>query len=157
RLRGSAFHGVVSTGASTPESCGFSNPETTPLSIPTNPATAPSSPPNGFLARPPIRSRAGGAIRGECLAPCRISQLGEAAPFNGHQSPLKQSAFGGYSPSNQYTKDKSHKEQHHWMDLQPIADNSQRIVRHFLFSTVAPGLCTQPDCASTIPSKSESD
>src|SRR5262249_52185786 len=39
RLRGSAFHGVVSTGASTPESCGFSNPETTPLSIPTNPAT----------------------------------------------------------------------------------------------------------------------
>src|SRR5215469_3126069 len=41
RLRGSAFHGVVSTGASTPESFGFSNPETTPLSIPTNPATAP--------------------------------------------------------------------------------------------------------------------
>src|SRR5262249_37543192 len=45
RLRGSAFHGVVSTGASTPESFGFSNPETTPLSIPTNPATAPANNP----------------------------------------------------------------------------------------------------------------
>ena len=32
---------MVSTGASTPESFGFRNPETTPLSFPTNPATAP--------------------------------------------------------------------------------------------------------------------
>ena len=46
----------------------------------------------------------------------------------------------GYSPSNYYTKNKSHKEQHHWMDLQPIADNSQRIVQHVLFSAAAPGL-----------------
>jgi hypothetical protein len=67
-----------------------------------------------------------------------MSQHGEAAPFSDHQSPLKQSAFDGYSPSNQYTKNKSHKEQHHWMDLQPIADNSQGIVQHVLFSTGAP-------------------
>jgi hypothetical protein len=36
-----ASHGVVSTGVATPESFGFDNPETTPLSIPTNPATPP--------------------------------------------------------------------------------------------------------------------
>jgi hypothetical protein len=36
-----ASHGVVSTGALTPESFGLDNPETTPLSIPTNPATPP--------------------------------------------------------------------------------------------------------------------
>src|SRR5208337_4198715 len=36
-----ASHGVVSTGVPTPESFGFDNPETTPLSIPTNPATPP--------------------------------------------------------------------------------------------------------------------
>ena len=65
--------------------------------------------------------------------------MGEAAPFSGHQSPLKQSAFGGYSPPNQYTKNKPHKKQHHWMDLQPIADNSQRIAQHVLFSAATPG------------------
>jgi hypothetical protein len=32
---------VVSTGVPTPESFGFDNPETTPLSIPTNSRTAP--------------------------------------------------------------------------------------------------------------------
>src|SRR5260370_13842378 len=36
-----ASHGVVSTGVATPESFGLDNPETTPLSIPTNPATPP--------------------------------------------------------------------------------------------------------------------
>src|SRR5215469_9305889 len=40
-LRASAFHGVVSTRRSNAESFGFGNPETTPLSIPTSPATAP--------------------------------------------------------------------------------------------------------------------
>jgi hypothetical protein len=34
---------VVSTGVLTPESFGFDNPETTPLSIPTNSATPPRS------------------------------------------------------------------------------------------------------------------
>ena len=43
RLRDSPFHGVVSIGASNAESFGLSNPETTPLSIPTNPATPPSN------------------------------------------------------------------------------------------------------------------
>ena len=32
---------MVSTGVATPESFGFDNPETTPPSIPTNPATPP--------------------------------------------------------------------------------------------------------------------
>jgi hypothetical protein len=41
RLRDSPFHGVVSIGASDAESFGLGNPETTPLSIPTNPATPP--------------------------------------------------------------------------------------------------------------------
>src|SRR5215831_15166651 len=41
RLRDSPFHGVVSIGASNAESFGLGNPETTPLSIPTNPATPP--------------------------------------------------------------------------------------------------------------------
>src|SRR6516165_6544124 len=41
KLRGRAFHAVVSTRRSNAESFGFGNPETTPLSIPTNPATAP--------------------------------------------------------------------------------------------------------------------
>ena len=42
-LRVMASHGVVSTGVPTPESFGFDNPETTPLSIPTNPATPPAA------------------------------------------------------------------------------------------------------------------
>jgi hypothetical protein len=37
-----ASHGVVSSGLPTPESFGFDNPETTPLSIPTNSDTPPS-------------------------------------------------------------------------------------------------------------------
>src|ERR1700738_2658709 len=41
RVRAIAGHGVVSTGAQTPELLGFQHPETTPPSIPTPPRTAP--------------------------------------------------------------------------------------------------------------------
>src|SRR5215469_14326907 len=53
-LRASAFHGVVSTRRSNAESFGFGNPETTPLSIPTSPATAPRRglTPRKTLAKP---------------------------------------------------------------------------------------------------------
>src|ERR1700680_1098380 len=41
RVRATAGHGVVSTGAQTPGLLGFQHPETTPPSIPTTPRTAP--------------------------------------------------------------------------------------------------------------------
>src|SRR5580704_2351567 len=43
RVRATAGHGVVSTGAQTPGLLGFQHPETTPPSIPTTPRTAPTA------------------------------------------------------------------------------------------------------------------
>jgi len=66
---------VVSTGVATPESFGLDNPETTPLSIPTNPAT----PPLGTLRMARVLERVS--------ASSPFAKLRHWAPFSQDRSP----------------------------------------------------------------------
>jgi hypothetical protein len=92
RLRGRTFHGVVSIGASNAESFGFRNPETTPLSIPTNPATPP-------LLRNSRRVRwSDSTVMGRCDGFAFSARYHSTVPRARLLQALKKLKFGGREP-----------------------------------------------------------